>query len=481
MPSRVATTAAVLGISVSGVHVATITRSMSPAGSPLAASALPAAATAMSATVSSGAASRLLAIPTRLRIHSSLVSTRPARSSLVTTFAGWYSPNARIRAPGEPSWMRMPWFPLSGWLLRADGLEPGVLGDQHPGRGEVGRVLDGEHLDAGQRAAGDARERAAGGQLKERGRAGLPHRAQAQVPPDRGADLGDDPLQPVRAAGDGGAVPVGEHGDRRVAEGDRGGGGAQRAGAMWAVWNAPATRSGRSRAPGGGLAAKAASCSAVPAATIWPAPFMFAGVSPQASIAASTAASSPPSTAVIDVARAAAACAIARPRVPTSAMASSGEQIPAIAPAASSPTLWPAAMPRPGGRQPNSTPAAATAEATSSGWATAVSLISSAEPAVPYLARSQPARSDQVPMRSAISGSSSQGARKPGVWAPCPGAAITSTIPPCTVGLRHMKRRSDEFISRFPVQTLQATFACERACRRRGPAGWRSRRGRPPG
>src|SRR5579875_3566848 len=451
MPSRVATTAAVLGISVSGVHVATITRSMSPAGSPLAASALPAAATAMSATVSSGAASRLLAIPTRLRIHSSLVSTRPARSSLVTTFAGWYSPNARIRAPGEPSWMRMPWFPLSGWLLRADGLEPGVLGDQHPGRGEVGRVLDGEHLDAGQRAAGDARERAAGGQLKERGRAGLPHRAQAQVPPDRGADLGDDPLQPVRAAGDGGAVPVGEHGDRRVAEGDRGGGGAQRADRRRHV--------GRVERPGDPQRAQ-------------PGPRRRAGGEGRELLGGAGR---------DDLAGAAAACAIARPRVPTSAMASSGEQIPAIAPAASSPTLWPAAMPRPGGRQPNSTPAAATAEATSSGWATAVSLISSAEPAVPYLARSQPARSDQVPMRSAISGSSSQGARKPGVWAPCPGAAITSTIPPCTVGLRHMKRRSDEFISRFPVQTLQATFACERACRRRGPAGWRSRRGRPPG
>src|SRR5258708_29664998 len=50
--------------------------------SPLPASALPAAATAMSATVSSGPATRLLAIPTRLRIHSSVVSTDAASSSL---------------------------------------------------------------------------------------------------------------------------------------------------------------------------------------------------------------------------------------------------------------------------------------------------------------------------------------------------------------------------------------------------------------
>src|SRR5262245_3893220 len=107
MPSRRATTAAVFGIITSGVHVATITRSMSSGDSPLPASALPAAATAMSATVSSGPAMRLLAIPTLLRIHSSLVSTVAASSSLVTILAGWYPPNARTRAPTEPSWSRI--------------------------------------------------------------------------------------------------------------------------------------------------------------------------------------------------------------------------------------------------------------------------------------------------------------------------------------------------------------------------------------
>ncbi len=89
MPSLRATIAAVLGIITSGVQVATITRSMSAGDSPLPASALPAAATAMSASVSSGPASRLLAMPTRLRIHSSLVSTEEASSSLVTILAGW--------------------------------------------------------------------------------------------------------------------------------------------------------------------------------------------------------------------------------------------------------------------------------------------------------------------------------------------------------------------------------------------------------
>ena len=80
MPSRCATVAAVFGIWTSGVQVATMTRSMSPGDRPLAASAFPPAAVAMSATVSSGAAIRRLAMPTRLRIHSSLVSMVAARS-----------------------------------------------------------------------------------------------------------------------------------------------------------------------------------------------------------------------------------------------------------------------------------------------------------------------------------------------------------------------------------------------------------------
>ena len=57
-----------------------MTRSMSAGDRPLAASAFPPAAVAMSATVSSGAAILRLAMPTRLRIHSSLVSMVAARS-----------------------------------------------------------------------------------------------------------------------------------------------------------------------------------------------------------------------------------------------------------------------------------------------------------------------------------------------------------------------------------------------------------------
>ena len=78
-----------VGISDSGLHVATVTRSMSEGSSPLAASAFAPAASAMSATVSSSRANRRSRMPTRVLIHSSLVSTSLARSSLVTTLSGW--------------------------------------------------------------------------------------------------------------------------------------------------------------------------------------------------------------------------------------------------------------------------------------------------------------------------------------------------------------------------------------------------------
>jgi hypothetical protein len=150
---------------------------------------------------------------------------------------------------------------------------------------------------------------------------------------------------------------------------------------------------------------------------------MFAGVSPASAIAASTVASTPPSTAVMPVGSASHAAAIDSPRTRVSLMASAADSTPAIAPAASSPTLCPAAA----SGSPRS-PATAMADATSSGWATAVSVISSALPVVPSLIRSRPASSDQAPSCSAKPGISSQGDRNPGVCAPCPGAVKMSTL-----------------------------------------------------
>ncbi len=89
MPRRWATLVATFGQRSTDEQVATTTRSMSAAISPEPASAFSAAAAAMSATVSSPAAMRRVAMPTRSRIHSSLVSTICARSSLVSTRDGW--------------------------------------------------------------------------------------------------------------------------------------------------------------------------------------------------------------------------------------------------------------------------------------------------------------------------------------------------------------------------------------------------------
>src|SRR5260370_21359340 len=90
-----------------------------------------------------------------------------------------------------------------------------------------------------------------------------------------------------------------------------------------------------------------------------------------------------------------------------------------------------------------------------SGCAIAVSLISSAPAVVPNLIRSQPASSDQAASRSATPGSSSHGPRKPGVWAPWPGAAMTSIFLPCTVGVRHTNRKLYELFRRLFIAILQ--------------------------
>src|SRR5215469_11165368 len=125
-----------------------------------------------------------------------------------------------------------------------------------------------------------------------------------------------------------------------------------------------------------------------------------------------------------------------------------------------------------------STLAAASAAATSSGWATAVSLISSAVPAVPSLIRSHFARSDQFPSHSATPGSSSHDARNPGTWAPCPGAVMTSTFLLCTVGVRHTNREGYELLRLTNVEILQTMFAWVTADRTQLRAIVRTRPGR---
>lgn len=88
MPRRAATRADMLGERSMAVEVATRTMSMSEGCSPAVARALAAACAARSSTGSSGPPTCRVLMPTRLVIHSSLVSTMTARSSLVRTLAG---------------------------------------------------------------------------------------------------------------------------------------------------------------------------------------------------------------------------------------------------------------------------------------------------------------------------------------------------------------------------------------------------------
>ena len=81
---------------MSAVTVATISRSIAPASTPAALSAPRAAGRQTSESASSGAATLRSRMPVRVRIHSSVVSTRPASSSFVTTRSGTCAPRPVI-------------------------------------------------------------------------------------------------------------------------------------------------------------------------------------------------------------------------------------------------------------------------------------------------------------------------------------------------------------------------------------------------
>ena len=80
-----------------------MTAPISAGSSPESFSARAPASAAMSTSCVSLSAMRRLSMPTRERIHSSLVSTRAASSSLVTTRSGWKLPSPSSRAPGDAS------------------------------------------------------------------------------------------------------------------------------------------------------------------------------------------------------------------------------------------------------------------------------------------------------------------------------------------------------------------------------------------
>ena len=356
-----------------------MTRSMSAGDRPLPASALPPATTAMSVTLSSGPAIRRLTMPTRLRIHSSVVSTWAARSSLVTTWPGWWPPKDKIRAPAaggngvkdrtgaKGDVMRLPFCPggpiprtplglnTDKWLTLADRIpvfhqpfddlrrprcrdralaaarddhaEVGGEGDHGPGRGRVAASRGDRNVpDVGatisrhsgrwpwlwrsesarcsamsSRAAsswsgvliascatpGSARRARpvrvpAGGSsmiaVTPRSAMVRMHRSQRTGAATWAMMRSSHSLPVVTAApsaSDSSVIAGSLTGTLAAASRS-----AATAGAMCRVWKAPATCSGRSRAPAGGAAAKASRSASVPAATICPAPLTLAGVRP---------------------------------------------------------------------------------------------------------------------------------------------------------------------------------------------------------
>ena len=81
---------------MSGVTVATMTRSRSAGSTPAWARAARAAGSAMSESASSSRATRRSRIPVRATIHSSEVSTIRDSSSFVRTYSGAFAPTPVI-------------------------------------------------------------------------------------------------------------------------------------------------------------------------------------------------------------------------------------------------------------------------------------------------------------------------------------------------------------------------------------------------
>src|SRR3954447_19329850 len=161
---------------------------------------------------------------------------------------------------------------------------------------------------------------------------------------------------------------------------------------------------------------------------------MFAAVRPCFSRAALTSSGFPPRTALMPVGVTALAAAMARPRSRTRTIACSWDRTPVSAAAVSSPTECPATTPAPAAASASTALTAGSAArpaATIRGCAIAVSLMVSASEVLPWATRSIPAASLNRESRSATPSTSSQGVRKPGVWEPCPGHRMASTVPGC--------------------------------------------------
>ena len=409
------------------VQVATITVSISLGASPASFTARAPASEAMSTSDVPSSAMRRLWMPTRSRIHWSLVSMRSDRSSLVTTLSGCALPRPVSRAPGVAVGRRRRMViaalqrvrPMSSTAAsRSSGDFTASVAV--PLRSRLTRPTS---VPAGGSSSTAVTPSSRSVAMQASHRTG-----RVTCATSRRSDSA--PLVSTAPSALDSSGRSGSAGDRPAAWARI----ASSAGAMNRVWNAPATGSRFTLARSGGAASSASSALTGPAATTWPAPFTFAGSRPSPANAADTSSGLPPSTALIPVGSSAHAAAISRPRTAARATAASADNTPARAVAASSPTEWPAVGASAGSDTfSSSRDAASSAVATISGWVTAVSRISSADASVPSRRRSSEAVSDHAANCCSTAGSSSQGASMPGVCDPWPGAsrAITPMTQHC--------------------------------------------------
>src|SRR5215208_2245190 len=166
MPSSSATRGAVLGVSSSGVIVATSTRSMSLGLRSASWSARRAASTASVLVRSSGPATRRSRMPVRRTIHSASTPMRSAIGPFGTTRSGSLWPRPTTRAVRTGATKPPPAIEFSA--VRASGMDGGLR------RGLGLRALDD--------SPGEPGEHLARADLDEATRAGVVHRGEGLAP-----------------------------------------------------------------------------------------------------------------------------------------------------------------------------------------------------------------------------------------------------------------------------------------------------------
>ncbi len=273
-------------------------------------------------------------------------------------------------------------------------LRPAVDQRARGGRGRPG-VLTASSSTPGSSRLAMPVERAGRRELDGGGDAEVAQRAQAEVPAHRPGDLADQPgeqVAPGRRRRRRRRWTAGSAAGRRRS--DVGGVRAQRVLGRRHVVGVERAGDRAAAAPGrrpAGSAASSASASRAPAATIWPAPLRLAGVSPAASMAATTSSGSPPSTADMPVGVSAQAAAISAPRRAAKRDGLGWRRARRRRRRRSARRRCARRRPRsPRRLAARAGPRRSTPSATISGWVTAVSLISSASAVVPSRVEVEP-------------------------------------------------------------------------------------------